>query len=124
MSNSLDPDQARHFVRPDLWPNCLQKSLVSKELTCWFIVKFGILFVSLIKFKLLIIFNIKLFGLVLANCIESPQSPAFLEVMIPCKSAGWSATWLLAYKKVRFPSIKANIIISYKQRITMMLISL
>ena len=24
MSNSLDPDQARHFVRPDLDPNCLQ----------------------------------------------------------------------------------------------------
>ena len=24
MSNSLDPDQARHFVRPDLGPNCLQ----------------------------------------------------------------------------------------------------
>ena len=25
VSNSLDPDQARHFVRPDLGPNCLQK---------------------------------------------------------------------------------------------------
>ena len=25
MSNSLDPDQARHFVEPDLGPNCLQK---------------------------------------------------------------------------------------------------
>ena len=25
MSNSLDPDQARHFVRPDLGPNYLQK---------------------------------------------------------------------------------------------------
>ena len=24
MSNSLDPNQARHFVRPDLVPNCLQ----------------------------------------------------------------------------------------------------
>ena len=24
MSNSLDPDQARHFVGPDLDPNCLQ----------------------------------------------------------------------------------------------------
>ena len=23
--NSLDPDQARHFVRPDLGTNCLQK---------------------------------------------------------------------------------------------------
>ena len=25
MSNSLDPDQARHFVGPNLGPNCLQK---------------------------------------------------------------------------------------------------
>ena len=25
MSISLDPDQARHFVRPDLDQNCLQK---------------------------------------------------------------------------------------------------
>ena len=25
MSNRLDPDQARHFVGPDLDPNCLQK---------------------------------------------------------------------------------------------------
>ena len=25
MSNSLDPDQAKHFVRPDLGPNCLQR---------------------------------------------------------------------------------------------------
>ena len=25
MSNSLDPDQDRHFVGPDLGPNCLQK---------------------------------------------------------------------------------------------------
>ena len=23
--NSLDPDQARHFVRPGLGPNCLQR---------------------------------------------------------------------------------------------------
>ena len=23
--NSLDPNQARHFVSPDLGPNCLQK---------------------------------------------------------------------------------------------------
>ena len=27
MSNSLDPDQARQFVRPDLGPNCLPKLL-------------------------------------------------------------------------------------------------
>ena len=26
-SNSLDPDQARHFVGPDLGPNCLQNLL-------------------------------------------------------------------------------------------------
>ena len=25
VSNSLDPDQARHFVWPDLVPNCLQR---------------------------------------------------------------------------------------------------
>ena len=25
MSNRLDPDQARHFVGPDLGPNCFQK---------------------------------------------------------------------------------------------------
>ena len=24
MSNSLDPDEARHIVRPNLGPNCLQ----------------------------------------------------------------------------------------------------
>ena len=24
MSNSLDPDQAQHFVGPDLGPSCLQ----------------------------------------------------------------------------------------------------
>ena len=39
VSNSLDPDQAQHFVEPHLGPNCLQKlsaddtsSLVGKEL--------------------------------------------------------------------------------------------
>ena len=25
VANSLDPDQAHHFVRPDLGPNCLQR---------------------------------------------------------------------------------------------------
>ena len=25
MSNSLDPDQARHFIGPDLGPNCLHR---------------------------------------------------------------------------------------------------
>ena len=37
MSNSLDPDQARQFVGPDLGPNCLPRlsaddTLVDKEL--------------------------------------------------------------------------------------------
>ena len=35
VSNSLDPDQARHFVGPDLGPNCLQRlsaDKVGKEL--------------------------------------------------------------------------------------------
>ena len=32
MSNSLDPDQARHFVGPDLGPNCLQR--LSADDTC------------------------------------------------------------------------------------------
>ena len=35
MSSSLDPDQARHFVRPDLGPNCLQRlsaDIAGKEL--------------------------------------------------------------------------------------------
>ena len=25
VSNRLDPDQARHFVGPDMGPNCLQR---------------------------------------------------------------------------------------------------
>ena len=36
MSNSLDPDQAQHFVGPDLGPNCLQRlsvDIASKKLT-------------------------------------------------------------------------------------------
>ena len=32
VSNSLDPDQARHFVGPDLGPNCLQR--LSEDDTC------------------------------------------------------------------------------------------
>ena len=32
MSNSLDLDQARHFVGPDLVPNCLQR--LSADDTC------------------------------------------------------------------------------------------
>ena len=31
MSNSSDPDQARHFVGPDLGPNCLQRLSVGKD---------------------------------------------------------------------------------------------
>ena len=31
VSNSLDPDQARHFVGPDLGPNCLQRLSVSRQ---------------------------------------------------------------------------------------------
>ena len=31
VSNNLDPDQAGHFVQPDLGPYCLQKFLGSKE---------------------------------------------------------------------------------------------
>ena len=35
VSKSLDPDQARHFVGPDLGPNCLQRlsaDIADKEL--------------------------------------------------------------------------------------------
>ena len=35
VSNCLDPDQARHFVGPDLGPNCLQRlsaDIAGKEL--------------------------------------------------------------------------------------------
>ena len=32
MSNSLDQDQVRHFVGPDLGPNCLQR--LSADDTC------------------------------------------------------------------------------------------
>ena len=31
VSNSLDPDQALHFVGPDLDPNCLQRLLVDNK---------------------------------------------------------------------------------------------
>ena len=34
-SNSLDPDQAQHFVGPDMGPNCLQRlsaDIAGKEL--------------------------------------------------------------------------------------------
>ena len=32
VSNSLDPDKARHFVGPDLGPSCLQN--LSEDDTC------------------------------------------------------------------------------------------
>ena len=39
MSNSLDPDQAKHFIRPGLGPNCLpsyqQTALAGKKLDFW-----------------------------------------------------------------------------------------
>ena len=31
MSNSLDPDQDRHSVGPDLGPNCLQIEVISRR---------------------------------------------------------------------------------------------
>ena len=31
VSNSLDPDQARHFVGPNLGPNCLQSLSVDDK---------------------------------------------------------------------------------------------
>ena len=44
MSNSLDPDQARHFVGPDLGSNCLQKTLVGKESTLCMLGNFSMVF--------------------------------------------------------------------------------
>ena len=42
MSNSLDPDQAQHFVKPDLGPNCLQKLSADnnsrQSFFAWFVV--------------------------------------------------------------------------------------
>ena len=31
VSNNLDPDQAQHFVGPDLGPNCLQRLVADKK---------------------------------------------------------------------------------------------
>ena len=42
MLNGLDPDQARHFVGPDLGPNCLH--LLSADNTCKQRVKVGVVF--------------------------------------------------------------------------------
>ena len=35
MSNSLDPDQARHFVGPDLGQNCLQGLTADDKMSGW-----------------------------------------------------------------------------------------
>ena len=35
MSNSLDPDQARHFVGPNLGPNCLQRLSADDKICRW-----------------------------------------------------------------------------------------
>ena len=35
MLNSLDPDQARRIVRPDLGPNCLEMFSVDDKSCCW-----------------------------------------------------------------------------------------
>ena len=34
LSTSLDPDQAQLFVRPDLGPNCLQRSAADDKICC------------------------------------------------------------------------------------------
>ena len=39
VSNSLDPDQARHFVGPDLGPNCLQGLSADIKMSGWIWVK-------------------------------------------------------------------------------------
>ena len=35
VSNSLNPDQDGHFVRPDLGPNCLKDQQQRTKSTCW-----------------------------------------------------------------------------------------
>ena len=35
MSNSLDPDQARHYVGLDLGPNCLQRLSADNKMSGW-----------------------------------------------------------------------------------------
>ena len=44
MSNSLDPDQARYSVRPDLGPICLQTTPGGKELNSTLCMWTGILY--------------------------------------------------------------------------------
>ena len=36
VSNNLDPDQARRLDGPDLGPNCLQMTQVSKGVLAWY----------------------------------------------------------------------------------------
>ena len=64
MSNSLDLDQAPHFVGPDLGPNCLQKLSADDNVTAHIVVIFlnlnkqfmqnacNIQFVELLEFKM------------------------------------------------------------------------
>ena len=35
VSKTLDPDQARLYVMPDLGPNCLQNSSTDDKIRCW-----------------------------------------------------------------------------------------
>ena len=45
VSNSLDPDQDRHSVGPDLGPNCLQR-LSADDRSCRFVHKISVLVAS------------------------------------------------------------------------------
>ena len=55
MSNSLDPDKALYFVRPDLGQNCLQsyqqKKQVYKELNGYIVSHLGKFYVVLYIFQ-------------------------------------------------------------------------
>ena len=53
VSNSLDPDQARHFVRSDLGPNCLQR-LSADGTISWFSVICWIFFSKLALSEILL----------------------------------------------------------------------
>ena len=54
VSNSLDPDQARHFVGPDLGQNCFQRLSADTKHTFWLkpwlkLISFGSNFFHLAK---------------------------------------------------------------------------
>ena len=53
-TTSLDPDQARHFVRPDLGPNCsqmLSADIAGKELnTYYFLAEVNFIWLQLFPF--------------------------------------------------------------------------